>query len=288
MTDSAAPHIEDDEIDLLDLLVVIAENLKLLILAPLLVGLAALGIAFAVPKTFESQSILNTSKPGLNVSPQTLASYIKSTDTLAAVADAVQFQPDASPERRLKALEKRIHVAVGKQDQLVTLTAQAETPQAAQALNTEIWKHVLPLTVPRSTDMARLQAQVKAEKERLSSGEKLETETAKLLSNGGGSIESTARLYGELLTANSNRLRAIDTLEAQMEGLTTDNLAQQATLPEASIKPKKGLIAIAATLAAGFLVLLFVFARHAFSNASRDPEQAAKVRRLRQAVGLKA
>lgn len=287
MTDAATSHIEDDEIDLLDLLVVIAENLKLLILAPLLVGLAALGIAFVVPKTFESQSMLNTSKPGLNVSPQALASFIKSTDTIAAVADEMKFATDISNERRLKKLDSLIHVSVGKQDQLVTLKTHADTPENAQALNATIWKHVLPLTVPRNTDMERLQTQVKTEKERLSAGEKLEGETAKLLSNGNDRAETTARLYGELLTANSNRLRAIATLEAQMEGLTTDNLAQQPTLPEASIKPKKGLITVTATLAAGFLTLLFIFARHALSNASRDPEQAVKVQRLRQALRFK-
>src|SRR5690606_33483199 len=67
MTDSATSRVEGDEIDLLDLLVVIAENLKLLFFVPLFVGLVALGIAFVLPKTFASQSMLNTSKPGLDV-----------------------------------------------------------------------------------------------------------------------------------------------------------------------------------------------------------------------------
>lgn len=287
MMDSAAPHMEDDELDLLDLLIVIAENLKLLIFAPLLVGLMALGIAFVIPQTFESQSMLNASKPGLNVPPQILASLINSTDTMAAVAQATQFEPDTSLERRIKNLAERIQVSVGKQDQLVTLKTQAETPETAQALNLAIWKYVLPLTIPRNADMERLKAQLQSEKERLSAGEQLEMETTKALSNPANNAEGTARLYGELLTANSNRLRTIATLEAQMEGLTMDNLIQQATLPEVPIKPNKGLIAIAATLAAGFLVLLFIFVRHALSNARRDPEQAAKVQRLRQALHLK-
>jgi uncharacterized protein involved in exopolysaccharide biosynthesis len=54
MTDNT--HIpsepEDDEISLLDLLQTIVDNLRLLILGPLVVGLAALGISFAVPPTF--------------------------------------------------------------------------------------------------------------------------------------------------------------------------------------------------------------------------------------------
>ncbi len=43
---------EEDEISLLDLLQVLADHLRLLVLAPLLAGLAALGISFAVPPTY--------------------------------------------------------------------------------------------------------------------------------------------------------------------------------------------------------------------------------------------
>lgn len=287
MTESTASPASDDEIDLLDLLIVIAENLKLLIIGPLLMGIAALGIAFAIPKTYESQSILSPSKPGVSVSGQLLASYIKSTDTIESVANAVGFEPETSAERRFKKLDSRISVSVGKQDGLVTLKTQAETPEAAQALNAAVWKHVLPLTIPRSKDMQRLQTQLKAEQERLQSGEKLEAETATLLGSGKGNAESTARLYGELLAANSTRLRTIAAIEAQMEGLVDENISQQPTLPEASIKPKKGLVAVAATLAAGFLLLLFVFGRHALSSAQNNPEQANKIQRLRRSLGLK-
>jgi uncharacterized protein involved in exopolysaccharide biosynthesis len=43
---------EDEEISLLDLLQTVADNLRLLILGPLLAGLAALGIAFAIAPTY--------------------------------------------------------------------------------------------------------------------------------------------------------------------------------------------------------------------------------------------
>ncbi|MFN5700011.1 MAG: Wzz/FepE/Etk N-terminal domain-containing protein, partial [Betaproteobacteria bacterium] len=43
---------DEDEISLLDLLQTVAENLRLLVLGPLAVGLCALGISFAVAPTF--------------------------------------------------------------------------------------------------------------------------------------------------------------------------------------------------------------------------------------------
>jgi uncharacterized protein involved in exopolysaccharide biosynthesis len=47
---------DDDEISLLDLLQVIVDNLRLLVLGPLFCGLAALGISFAIPPTFTAKT----------------------------------------------------------------------------------------------------------------------------------------------------------------------------------------------------------------------------------------
>jgi uncharacterized protein involved in exopolysaccharide biosynthesis len=51
--------------------------------------------------------------------------------------------------------------------------------------------------------------------------------------------------------------------------------------PERKAKPKKALIAIIATLAAGFAMLLFVFIRQALRNATQDPESAQKLGKLK-------
>lgn len=47
---------EDDEISLLDLLQTIVDNLRLLVLGPLAVGIAALGISFLIPPTYTAKT----------------------------------------------------------------------------------------------------------------------------------------------------------------------------------------------------------------------------------------
>ena len=51
--------------------------------------------------------------------------------------------------------------------------------------------------------------------------------------------------------------------------------------PERKAKPKMAIIAIIATLASGFAMLLFVFVRSAFKNASQDEETKLKLSALR-------
>jgi tyrosine-protein kinase Etk/Wzc len=63
-----------------------------------------------------------------------------------------------------------------------------------------------------------------------------------------------------------------------------------AQAPERKAKPKKAMIAIIATLASGFALLLFVFVRQALYNAGHDSESAKKMAKLknswRRARGL--
>ena len=56
MTDQVPSIPEDDEISLLDLLQTIVDNLRLLVLGPLAVGLAALGSRFAIPPTYTAKT----------------------------------------------------------------------------------------------------------------------------------------------------------------------------------------------------------------------------------------
>lgn len=277
---------QSQEIDLLDLLLVIAENLKLLIFLPFLAGLCAWGISHLVPQTFESTSILQPKKPGIEIPGQVIASYIKSADTLNLVAEELNFQPTLSGSQRIRALQEEITVTVGKQDQLVTLTTRGTSPEMAKVLSETIWKHVLPQTAPRGSELERLKEQISSEEQRLTAGKKLETTTAALLEQG-TTNESTARLYGELLASNSERQTHISALIAQLEGLSVDDLAQRPTLAEEPIAPKKSLIALAAAIATGFLMLVFVFTRHALRSASQLPEQQEKIVRLRNALRIK-
>jgi tyrosine-protein kinase Etk/Wzc len=56
-----------------------------------------------------------------------------------------------------------------------------------------------------------------------------------------------------------------------------------AQAPERKAKPKRAMIAIIATIASGFALILFVFVRQALSNDGRDSESAKKMSQLKNA-----
>ena len=55
--------------------------------------------------------------------------------------------------------------------------------------------------------------------------------------------------------------------------------------PELKSKPKKAIIAVLATLASGFALLIFVFVRQSLRNAAQDAEAARKLSALQAAFG---
>lgn len=281
------PSLEpDDEINLLDLLVVLTENIKLLIVFPIVAGLLGLGISFLLTPTFESKAVFAAQKNSSDNSADLVASYLRAPAVLLKAGKELSIAPDLSDARLVRKLEKMVSASISRQDRLLTLTTQGSTPAKAQALNQALWKYALPYTVPQAQDMERLKTRLTAEKERLASGTALEKLITERLQRNEPS-ENTAQLYSELLTSNSLRLSNIAALETQMEGLTESNLIQRPSLPEEPIHPKKALVAIAAAIAGSLIALLFVFARHALRSASRQPEQARKVQKICNALGIK-
>ncbi len=155
--DNPGTHFEQDEISLLDMLVTLAENAKLLIIGPLLVGLSALGISYMLPPSFESVAVLQAE--------QVTASLMTTAVVLDPVVAKLGLAKDASAEEARGMLRRQIKAAVGK-DKLLVLTVSAPTPQQAQAIAVAVLEQTYLQRRPKGGILARLEAQL-AEAQRL-------------------------------------------------------------------------------------------------------------------------
>jgi uncharacterized protein involved in exopolysaccharide biosynthesis len=72
-------------------------------------------------------------------------------------------------------------------------------------------------------------------------------------------------------------------LDESREGATIQ-VIDTATAPEFKSKPKKAMIAVLATLATGFLLLLWVFVSQSLKNASQDEASTQKLAGIRSAL----
>ena len=160
MTETTLPiDPQDDEISLLDLMQTVVDNLRLLVIGPLVVGLAALGISFAVAPTFTAETKFLPPQQQQGMAASMLASlgalgglagaasgiknpadqyvaFLKSNSVEDALIE--RFELMARYEAKFKTqarktLEANVKIASGK-DGLITVSVDDRDPQFAADL----------------------------------------------------------------------------------------------------------------------------------------------------------
>ena len=157
MTTAPDPHDQpDDEISLLDLLQVIVDNLRLLVLGPLSVGILALGLSFLVKPTFTAETSFLPPQQQQGMAASMLASlgalgglagaatglknpadqyvaFLKSNSIEDALIERFKlterYEAKFKSEAR-KTLESKVKIASGK-DGLITVKVDDTDPQMA-------------------------------------------------------------------------------------------------------------------------------------------------------------
>lgn len=378
MTDISTPPTEvEDEISLLDLLQTIFDNLRLLILGPLVVGLAALGISFTVPPTFtatvkflppqQQQSAaasmlaslgglggLAGAAAGIKSPADQYLAFMKSNSVQDVLIERFKLQDryetKFKADTRL-ALTGSTRATSGK-DGLITVEVDDKDPQfAADLANAHVQELQTLLARIAVTEAQQRRAffekQLTQVKDKMIAAEQALRATgisgSVLKSNPTSAVAAVAGLKAQVTVQEVKlgtmrgylaesapdfklALNELASLRAQLAKQEKDEPATagqsdyvskyrefkyQETLfdlfakqfelakvdesregaviqvldaaqpPERKAKPKKALIAIIATLAAGFAMLLFVFIRQALRNATQDPESAQKLGKLK-------
>ena len=129
-------------------------------------------------------------------------------------------------------------------------------------------------------DFKRAQSELAALRNQLARVDKDNTST-----NGGGDYVAKYRdfKYYETLFELMAKQYEVARIDESREGAVIQ-VVDKALPPERKSKPKKAVIALITTLAAGFVLLLFVFMRQALCNAQRELESAQKLNGLRRAL----
>jgi uncharacterized protein involved in exopolysaccharide biosynthesis len=270
------------EIGLLDLLQILADNLRLLVLGPIAAGLVAFGGSSVLLKTYESTAILKAE--------ESIANLMLSELVLDSLAVKLAYTPSMDKDDAHEKLKKLIKVSYNAKTKLVTVVTQDNTPEAAQSLATDLLLATFSTTQPRGFEKLNLEKQL----DQLQSREKDLVQTAKLIekrinkTDGKSDVQITqgyAELIGIIEKTQDSQIK----LEKLLKGFDESNILQEPTLATKKIVPKRGLISIMATLASGFALLLFVFVRKTLHSASNDARLAKKLSSiniaLRKAVG---
>lgn len=281
----------EDEISLLDLLETIVANLRLLILGPLAVGIVALGISFLITPTFTAKTTIlppaNSSgassllgalgglgdiagaAAGLKNPSEQFVAYLKSDSLRNQLIKEFDLQKRYDQDYLFdtrKKLETRVNITAEKQSGLISIEVDDEDPEFAAKLANA---HVIQLRVL----VGRVTAQ--EAKDRREFMEEQVNEAMKK--------NYQSPMVREMIIQGLIRSYETARIDEQKAGPTFSQV-DVAIAPELKSKPKKALIAVLATLASGFLLLLFVFIRQAWRQSGQNPQTHQKINNIKTLI----
>jgi uncharacterized protein involved in exopolysaccharide biosynthesis len=151
---------DDDGVGILDLALPLVQRWKLLLLGPLVVGLLALGITFAMPKTYQSKTVfvppqqqqsaaaaaisqlgalsgLAGAAGGIKTPADQYLALLQSATVADRVIDAFDLMKLYDVEYRFQArnkLENNVRMTLGKKDGLITIEVEDESAERAAGM----------------------------------------------------------------------------------------------------------------------------------------------------------
>lgn len=273
----------DDEISLLDLLATLTENLRLLILGPLLAGLVALGIGFVIPPTYESRSVLRLG--------ETVTSVLASDDLLAPLLPLAPWIAANTPRTvQLQSLRQDIKGTFNKKENVLTLVVQGPSAESAQRLHLAVIEGLRKELMPKGRDLEDIQKRRQIAEATLEDLNTVLPNLSKSITRMSADSEASSRAYSLLLQQRLSSLEALQGIDKSLKPFGDEAVVQAPTRPDRPTQPKKALIAVVSTLAVGFALLLFVFIRQALRNAAKNPDDAGRLAaiqgNLARSIGL--
>ena len=281
----------NDEISLLDILVVLSENIKLLIIGPILVAAAAYSIASLLPKTYQSIAWLRPVAVVSGQSGQGVVANVTSKDALSAFlqsSEGLKWSVGLAEQEALAKLQRAVKASHNAKQDYVSVSITASTPAQAQASCQALIQLVLESLKPTGQLKSQITAKIELEKKSLKEIEDIYTKLSSQLESQASTAQGDKLI--ESLTILQERKNGLQNsllqLENQLAGYGQEILLQQPTLPDKPISPKKFQITLISGILAGFALLVWAFLRAALRATSEDPECASKLARIRKSFSF--
>ena len=268
----------EDSIDMLGVLLTLAENLKWLILWPLAGGALVYSLTYLLPEQYESAAIIKAE--GSIAANMTAAHVLDRALKNLGYLDQLS-EEDAEDARQ--DLLRDTTTSVVRGTQLVTLKVVRHSPEAAHRIAQETRNNVMLSKMQEILNMVYADSRPReVELQRLSTEKTMLEQQIKELAGASKMAQqlledpspgtNTGALAESIASISSNLVRiqtALHAVDKKMLGLSNEDLVQAPTFPKRPSGPKKALIAAVSTVAIGLLMLVFVLMRQSW-RASRS------------------
>jgi capsular polysaccharide biosynthesis protein len=281
----------NDEISLLDIAVVLAENWLLLVIVPIFAALVAFGALWSLtPRSYDSEAIVR-----LNADDAALLTSARILNPAIIGSSYIEGYEGTLSRARQALVQDDLTITPQEDTNFYRIAVRERTPEGAQQLLQAILNSLIENSTPTASRQELLELELQLAE---TSVAELESTLNRLnriadgVESGGGGSAATLGEIGQSIVAilsniETRRAEMLRIQEALQGSVSAEDIIQSPTTPDTA--ESRGLIvrAILVGLGVGFLMLIVAFIRSGFKAASQSRDQVDKVNRIRRAFWLK-
>jgi len=277
---------EDDEISWLDLLGVIAENLRLLIIGPIVAGLIGLAYTYTLTPIFTAKTTISPprqSSPGIaaallgqfggmsafgganGTQADEYAALLQSatvSDQLIEQFKLMEYYKSKYTDEVRQVLNANSIIKVNKKSNLIIIEVSNQDPQLAANLANAYVTALSQILAKMALEDAMHRLHMLEQQIKLVSEKSYRSPFVRE-----AMIQSVVREYETALLDQKKDPPLIQQVD-------------RAEVPYLKSKPNRAQIAIFTALITGFSLLVFIFIRYAYRNAKESPETKVRVQNI--------
>jgi capsular polysaccharide biosynthesis protein len=270
-----------DEISLLDIAVVIAENWIMLLVGPIMAGALALAVV-------STHSSISYNAQAEVILPEDAAPLLRSE----AVISHAQAKAGNEVEQLKRLALNTLRSKRVPDTEIYQLELSSSDAQVAHASLEAVIEALIVSSAPSQEKMIELDREISRTSARLALVERalnsLSEPEPTLDAEDGLNLGLDAVALVSLLDSQQYHYDTLDKLQLQKQStVTPESVITSVNVSTVEARPSK-LIAVAAAIGVGVVLLVFAFIREGLRGAARDPEQSQKLSRIRKAFGFKA
>lgn len=268
-----------DEITMLGLIAVVAENLKWFLTIPVATAVVIYLLLGLLGSDYRSTTILRIDETAaLLTSPSVLRATIEERD--------MREELGSTMDDAMRELSRRISIST-LAPRITQVSLVGTEADNARATLTALIKNFAAQIAPRGPEREEIEQQIAV---RSANAEQLrayaQTMTREEQNTVAGTREANDAALGFVALVNDiqDKEDNIISLQRSLEGLTQSDIIMEPTLADEAEASKRLVLSLLAAIAAGLGVLFVVIFGEVIRNARNDPRALSDMRRIRNAL----
>ncbi|MDR2327899.1 MAG: hypothetical protein LBE51_21180 [Acidovorax sp.] len=267
----------DADIDLLDVLVIISSQFKLILLCAILGAFIAWILAYAQATIYSSISSLN-----VEALKQDEKSPKFKSEVIASLVNVNQDFRDLLQEEWGE--HASITASVSPRDRLLIITTTSSSPSRSQKLNELVLEKIYAYTMSQSQKHEYVRTLIDNEKNRIV---QIEAAARNLKAKENSNKDIEEEIIGNLLRYKTDREINIIRLQESIEGITRNNVIQAPNLPTQPAGTKTSIKIILGAIGGMVLALPWILILHFIRMQSLDKKTQEKWKLVAKNIGYK-